>query len=146
MMSNNTGVVSSYSSKNGYGFITDNETGDNVFVHQNDIVMEGFRSLNQGEEVEYDVEESEKGFKALNVILLSKRRARSNDYITQDTFKPKRTHNKIPIDDYAKIKSDLRRLQKSFDRLLLVLSKGEDPVLLEDEINEVKGESKQLAS
>lgn len=141
-MSRHTGVVSSYSSKNGYGFITDNETGNNVFVHQNDINMEGFRCLHQDEEVEFDIENSEKGFKALDVLLLSERKEHreKGNYITQDTFKPKRPSNhSISLEDYAKVKSDLRRLQKSFDRLLMELNKGEEPILLENEINAIKG-------
>lgn len=50
----------------GYGFISD-ETGNDVFVHYSGLNMEGFKSLDEGQDVEYDVTEDPKGPQAVNV-------------------------------------------------------------------------------
>ena len=67
------GIVASFSTTTGYGFIDDSDTGNSVFVHQRDLNMEGYRHLKIGEEVEYDTEEGERGHKAINVTLISER-------------------------------------------------------------------------
>jgi CspA family cold shock protein len=60
-----TGKVKWFSDAKGYGFI---ETPDgDVFVHHSDITADGFRSLREGQEVELDVVEGEKGPRARNV-------------------------------------------------------------------------------
>ena len=60
-----TGKVKWFSDAKGYGFI---ETSDgDVFVHHSDIAAEGFRSLREGQDVELDVVEGEKGPRARNV-------------------------------------------------------------------------------
>ena len=51
----------------GYGFITPNDGGKDLFCHQAEIRMEGFRSLKEGQSVEFDVEQSPKGPAAKNV-------------------------------------------------------------------------------
>jgi len=61
------GVVKWFSPKKGYGFIT-MEDGKEVFVHYSAIDGNGFRSLEQGEQVEFEVMESNKGLQAANVI------------------------------------------------------------------------------
>lgn len=72
-----TGTVQRFDLKRGFGFIKpDVEGGADVFVHQNDIEMEGFRSLQADEKVEYDEEIGEKGPKATHVKLLSPRAPR----------------------------------------------------------------------
>ena len=53
----------------GYGFISD-EAGNDVFVHYSGLNMEGFKSLEEGQAVEYDVTEGAKGPQAVNVTKL----------------------------------------------------------------------------
>lgn len=61
-----SGKVKWFDNKRGYGFIAQ-DTGQDVFVHYTNIVGSGFKTLNEGEEVSFDVVASEKGLKALNV-------------------------------------------------------------------------------
>jgi CspA family cold shock protein len=61
-----TGTVKWFSDQKGYGFIAQDEGGD-VFVHHSAIVATGFRTLKEGERVEFTVKEGEKGPAAANV-------------------------------------------------------------------------------
>jgi CspA family cold shock protein len=61
------GVVKWFSPKKGYGFITMDD-GQEVFVHYTAIDGNGFRSLEQGEKVEFDVAEGPKGLQAAHVM------------------------------------------------------------------------------
>lgn len=63
------GTVKWFNDTKGYGFIH-SEEGQDVFVHQSEIQAEGFRSLKEGQEVEFELAEGEKGPKATNVKLV----------------------------------------------------------------------------
>ena len=63
------GVVRRFNNQRGFGFISDSE-GNNVFVHYTGINGEGFKSLEEGQEVEFDVVQGEKGPQAVNVTKL----------------------------------------------------------------------------
>jgi CspA family cold shock protein len=62
----NKGTVKWFNNQKGYGFISD-EAGNDVFVHYSGLNMEGFKSLDEGASVEYDVIQGEKGPQAVNV-------------------------------------------------------------------------------
>lgn len=61
-----SGVVKWFNNAKGYGFIQP-EQGDDVFVHYSDIVMEGYRSLDEGARVEFVLTRSDKGLRAKEV-------------------------------------------------------------------------------
>lgn len=60
------GTVKWFNGSKGYGFITTDE-GEDVFVHYNSILGEGYKSLDEGEQVQFEVEETPKGLQATNV-------------------------------------------------------------------------------
>ncbi len=61
------GVVKWFNQKKGYGFII-SEDGKEIFVHFSSIQGEGFKTLREGEEVEFEITEGEKGEQATNVV------------------------------------------------------------------------------
>ena len=63
------GTVKGFNNQKGYGFISD-EQGNDVFVHYSGLNMEGFKSLDEGAEVEFDVVNGAKGPQATNVTKL----------------------------------------------------------------------------
>lgn len=63
------GTVKWFSNSKGYGFI-EREDGPDVFVHYSAIQAEGFRTLEEGQAVEFDIEEGPKGLQAANVELV----------------------------------------------------------------------------
>ena len=63
------GTVKWFNNQKGYGFISDAE-GQDVFVHYSGLNMEGFKTLEEGQEVEYEVTEGAKGPQAVNVTPL----------------------------------------------------------------------------
>ncbi|HSF41556.1 MAG TPA: cold shock domain-containing protein [Thermoanaerobaculia bacterium] len=62
------GTVKWFNNAKGFGFIQSDAGGEDIFVHHTAIVAEGFRTLNQGEKVSYEVEEGPKGLHARNVL------------------------------------------------------------------------------
>lgn len=68
-MAREKGVVKWFSTDKGYGFIR-RESGEEIFVHHTDIEVDGYASLKNGETVEFDVFESDRGPKARNLVPL----------------------------------------------------------------------------
>ena len=64
-----TGTVKWFNDAKGYGFISQEGGGDDVFVHFSAIQGEGFKSLTEGAKVEYEVEQGAKGPQAKNVTI-----------------------------------------------------------------------------
>lgn len=64
------GVVKWFNNQKGYGFITDDE-GEDVFVHYSAINMDGYKAINEGARVEFDVIQGEKGAQAQNVTVIA---------------------------------------------------------------------------
>jgi CspA family cold shock protein len=69
MSNRETGTVKWFSNAKGYGFI-EREGADDVFVHHTGILGEGYKTLNEGERVEFTVEQGTKGPQAVNVARL----------------------------------------------------------------------------
>jgi len=63
----NVGTVKWFNDQKGFGFITPEDGADDVFVHQSAIQSEGFRSLSEGDRVEFEVVQGQKGPAAENV-------------------------------------------------------------------------------
>ena len=63
-----TGIVKWFNDQKGYGFI-EREEGDDVFVHHSGINATGFKSLNEGDRVTFEVEQGQKGPAAVNVTV-----------------------------------------------------------------------------
>lgn len=66
-MSKVTGTVKWFNADKGYGFLTQDNGGKDVFVHFRAIVSEGYKTLTDGQRVEFEVEEGQKGLQAANV-------------------------------------------------------------------------------
>ena len=60
------GTVKWFNQKKGFGFL-EQEEGEDVFVHFSSITGEGFKTLNEGDAVEFELEKTDKGFDAKNV-------------------------------------------------------------------------------
>lgn len=69
----NTGIVKWFNSEKGYGFITNDNGGDDVFVHFSAIQVDGFKTLNEGQKVSFETEPDPKNsskLRAVNVQLI----------------------------------------------------------------------------
>ncbi|HEY2478069.1 MAG TPA: cold-shock protein [Solirubrobacterales bacterium] len=62
-----TGTVKWFNDDKGYGFVTPDDAGKDLFVHHSDISGEGFKTLAEGAKVSFDSEPGDKGPKAVNV-------------------------------------------------------------------------------
>jgi len=70
MSDRETGTVKWFNASKGFGFISREGGDDDVFVHHSEIKAEGYRSLDEGQRVEFTVEQSPKGPQATNVVPL----------------------------------------------------------------------------
>lgn len=69
-MSKTTGTVKWFNAEKGFGFINQDNGGDDVFVHFNAITADGYKSLNEGQSVSFEIEKGQKGLQAANVTPL----------------------------------------------------------------------------
>lgn len=69
-MSKTTGTVKWFDETKGFGFISQADGGKDVFVHFRAIASDGFRSLTEGQQVEFTIEEGQKGPQAANVTVI----------------------------------------------------------------------------
>ena len=66
----NNGTVKWFNAEKGYGFISNDDGSEDVFVHFSAIQGEGFKSLDEGQAVSYDLTEGNRGMQAANVVKL----------------------------------------------------------------------------
>ena len=64
----NNGTVKWFNSTKGFGFITNESTGEDVFVHFSGIASDGYKSLEEGQKVSFDITEGNRGPQAVNVV------------------------------------------------------------------------------
>lgn len=137
-----TGTVERFNSKRGFGFIrpegaANGDEDANVFVHQNNIDMDGFRFLRVGEKVEYEEEEGEKGIKAVNVKLISPRSDRTHF----NSFK-RNPYEAAPQYDMQRLTKDMVWVKGALNRLIELLGNegpdGEEPILGESEVEQIR--------
>ena len=63
----NNGTVKWFNSTKGFGFITNDSTGEDIFVHFSGIASDGFKTLEDGQKVTYDTAQGNRGLQAVNV-------------------------------------------------------------------------------
>jgi CspA family cold shock protein len=66
------GVVKWFNNKKGFGFIAQENSNQDLFVHYSSIGGDGFKSLEEGDPVEFEIAEGDKGLKAVNVVRLAR--------------------------------------------------------------------------
>jgi len=66
-----TGTVKWFNASKGYGFISPNSGGDDVFAHFSSIEMDGYKTLKEGQRVEFEIQEGPKGPQASHIRSLS---------------------------------------------------------------------------
>ena len=69
MSETKTGTVKWFNNQKGYGFITPTEGGKDLFVHMSSIMMEGYKTLSGNQKVSYQVDDSDRGPVATNVMV-----------------------------------------------------------------------------
>ena len=65
-----TGLVKWFNEEKGFGFLTQSNGGADVFVHFRAIASEGFKTLTEGQQVSFDIEQGQKGLQAANVVAM----------------------------------------------------------------------------
>ncbi len=65
------GTVKWFNGTKGYGFITNDENGEDVFVHFSGIVADGYKTLEEGQSVTFDITEGSRGPQATNVVVVA---------------------------------------------------------------------------
>ncbi|MFA9463397.1 MAG: cold-shock protein [Velocimicrobium sp.] len=65
----NKGTVKWFNAQKGFGFITNSENGEDVFVHFSGIATDGFKSLDENQNVTFDITNGPRGLQAVNVVL-----------------------------------------------------------------------------
>lgn len=65
----NKGTVKWFNAQKGFGFITQDAGGDDVFVHFSGIAIDGYKTLEEGQEVTFDIIDGNRGAQAVNVTL-----------------------------------------------------------------------------
>ena len=63
-----TGKIKWFNDQKGFGFIADDQGGEDIFVHFSAVEMDGYKSLKEGQKVQYEAEKSAKGLKAIKVV------------------------------------------------------------------------------
>jgi cold shock CspA family protein len=129
------GTVKRFDTNGGFGFIqiTGESAGEDVFVHQSDIDMEGFRFLNVNEDVEFTLEiTAENKLKARSVKLISVRAPSTNPHSGHQS--PRRGGNGGPLVDAgqrALVRTE--RLERQLKKLIEILTRDNDGVVLESQ-------------
>ena len=67
----NKGTVKWFNATKGYGFITNSENGEDVFVHFSGIVADGYKTLEEGQSVTFDITEGNRRPQATNVVVVA---------------------------------------------------------------------------
>ena len=67
----NKGTVKWFNATKGYGFITNSENAEDVFVHFSGIVADGYKTLEEGQSVTFDITEGNRGPQATNVVVVA---------------------------------------------------------------------------
>jgi CspA family cold shock protein len=65
----NKGTVKWFNAQKGFGFITNDNGGEDVFVHFSGIASQGFKTLEEGQKVTFDLEKGQRGMQAVNVTI-----------------------------------------------------------------------------
>jgi CspA family cold shock protein len=65
----NKGTVKWFNAQKGFGFITNDNGGEDVFVHFSGIASNGFKTLEEGQKVTFDLEKGQRGMQAVNVMI-----------------------------------------------------------------------------
>ena len=68
VLKKNNGTVKWFNAEKGYGFITNDANGEDVFVHYSSIVSEGYKSLNEGQKVTFDMESDPRDSRKLRAV------------------------------------------------------------------------------
>lgn len=66
----NNGTVKWFNATKGYGFLTNDETGEEIFVHFSGIATDGYKTLEDGQKVTFETTEGNRGMQAVNVTVV----------------------------------------------------------------------------